>query len=146
MRAVAEMVEEARAAEVKAAVEKAAAAARVAMAAMRQPVACESKHCLNRQMAHQHVPLNCKSCVTQTGGPLCCFHRYMVALHSMHYCPTTKRSTDLGCMRSSVRRLGKGRCVVETDPAAEGLVGGRAHGPRRCQPTPRGHNRKPNEA
>ena len=64
VRAVAEMVEQARAAEVKAAVEKAAAAAaRVAMAAMRQPVASESKY------VHHNGPparsIACKRYVTQ---------------------------------------------------------------------------------
>ena len=72
------MVEEARAA----AVEKAAAAARVAMAAMRQPVASESKyvhhkrststfHCILQKVCHARVALHC------------CFHRYIVALHSI---------------------------------------------------------------
>ena len=66
VRAVAEMVEEVRAAEVK--VEKAAAAARVAIAAMRQPVASESKyvhhkrststfHCIAKGMSRKAVPL-----------------------------------------------------------------------------------------
>ena len=66
VRAVVEMVEQARAAEVKAAVEKAAAAARVAMAAMRQPVANESNvhhkrststfHCIAKGMSRKGGP------------------------------------------------------------------------------------------
>ena len=129
VRAVAEMVEEARVAEMKAAVEKAAPAARVAM--RRHPVASESKHCLNRQTAHQHAPLHCKSYVTQTGGtPLLRASTNTLVRSIRCSIATTKRSMDLGCMCSSVQRLGiragAFKQGTETDPAAEELVGGRS--------------------
>ena len=85
MRVVAEMVEEARAADVKAAVEKAAAAARVAIAAMRQAGASESKY------VHHKRPTSTFHCIAKgmsrkRAAFYCCFHRNIVALHSMHYC------------------------------------------------------------
>ena len=76
------MVEQARAVEVKAAVEKAAAAARVVMAAMRQPVASESKYVHHKRSTARSIALQ-KVCHARAALQHCCFHRYIVELHSI---------------------------------------------------------------
>ena len=92
VRAVVEMVEQARAAEVKAAVEKAAAAARVAMAAMRQPVASESKY-----VHHKRSTSTCH-CIakgmSRKGGP-------PLLLSSIHCCAPFNRHPQQNAPRIS---------------------------------------------